>query len=119
MRLAWPSLRHVFSIQWNEINLPSPERTPAGPKILQGIHRYPPNLLNQNPLDLIILIHQGSQYQPPTKYERKPWEVFLDKQDPEQEETTTRDRNLASERSDVEQGRYEQGPYHNFSTSDT
>jgi hypothetical protein len=77
MRLAWPSLKHVFSVRRNNVNLPSPAGVTAPPKIIQGVHRYPPNLLNQHPVDLLV-VDQGSLYQPPVKYERTPWEVLLD-----------------------------------------
>jgi hypothetical protein len=42
MRLAWPSLRHVFSVRRNDVQLPTPLETPTEPKVFQGVHRYPP-----------------------------------------------------------------------------
>jgi hypothetical protein len=76
VRLAWPSLQHVFSVRRNEVELPPPLGSPTKPRILQGVHRYPPNLLNQQPVDLLV-VDQGSQYKPPTKWERTPWEVLV------------------------------------------
>ena len=76
MRLAWPSLRHVFSVRRNEVKLPSPMETPTEPKVFQGVHRYSPILLNQQPVDLLV-VDRGSQYQPPAHHGRTPWEVLV------------------------------------------
>jgi hypothetical protein len=72
MRLAWPSLRHVFSAACNTIDLPPPMGVSKKPRLFQGTHRYPPDLLNQHPVNLRT-VNRGSNYQPPATYARSPW----------------------------------------------
>ena len=80
MRFAWEELRHVFSVRKQGETVPN-ATTGSGPQIFYGHHRYSLDLLNKNPVDLLV-VDQGTNTQPPNQYSRNPWEEVVEASTP-------------------------------------
>ena len=74
-RAAWPALTHVFSVRRHGDKVESPEV--ADPKhVYQGHHRYPHEMLNRHPVDLLA-VEMGYQQRPTERYDWQPWETVV------------------------------------------
>jgi hypothetical protein len=74
-RMAWPRLKHCFSVRRNKESI---DKGIAGPpdRVVVGHHRYPTKLLTQSPVDLLV-VERGHQKHPTTGYQREPWETLI------------------------------------------
>jgi hypothetical protein len=80
-RLAWPKLQHRFAIRRAQERRDGSVGT--SPKtILFGHHRFSSKLLNQTPVDLLV-VERGYLKKPTPTYQRAPWEDLIEHTRPE------------------------------------
>jgi hypothetical protein len=74
-RLAWTKLEHRFSIRHNKEQVDQGLADEPG-RILFGHHRYPKKLLQDLPVDLLI-VERGHLHQPIKTFSPEPWETLV------------------------------------------
>jgi hypothetical protein len=77
MRWAWPTLDQRFSVRHQRETVPAVSASDGSPKIIIGNHRYKANLLQQYPVDLVV-VERGAHTKPPTQLQREPWESLVE-----------------------------------------
>jgi hypothetical protein len=76
MRAAWPKLEHIFSVRRSDKKTSDEGKSPEPKYVFKEPHRLPNNLLNDFPVDLLI-IEQGADTRPTPDYEQKTWEKLI------------------------------------------
>jgi hypothetical protein len=75
MRVAWPKLQHQFAVRRKGESVDTDVADPPEKTVI-GHHRYPAKLLNQTPVDLLV-IERGFLKHPTAGYIREPWEDLI------------------------------------------
>jgi hypothetical protein len=75
-RLAWSKLKHRFSLRRKEENVDKGLADKPS-RVIFGHNRYPKKLLNQLPVDLLV-IERGNFTKPISGYKPEPWEDLVD-----------------------------------------
>jgi hypothetical protein len=76
IRAAWPKLEQFFSVRRSNKKMSDEGKSPEPKYVFKEPHRLPNNLLNDFPVDLLI-IEQGADTRPTPDYERKTWEKLI------------------------------------------
>ena len=74
-RLAWSKLEHRFSIRRDKEKIDQGLADAPG-RVIFGHHRYPKKLLQELPVDLLI-VERGHLFQPIKNYSPEPWEDLV------------------------------------------